>query len=58
MWDEAGGLTDRLEVVYALAASAGTGPAELEALGAARAAGNGVFGERLVWHGFQAPAPS
>jgi predicted house-cleaning noncanonical NTP pyrophosphatase (MazG superfamily)/NTP pyrophosphatase (non-canonical NTP hydrolase) len=53
-----GELADILEVVYALAASAGTGPAELEALRAAKAASNGAFREGLVWHGNQAPAPS
>jgi predicted house-cleaning noncanonical NTP pyrophosphatase (MazG superfamily)/NTP pyrophosphatase (non-canonical NTP hydrolase) len=44
-------LADILEVVYALAAAGGTGPAELESLRAAKAASNGAFTQRLVWHG-------
>jgi predicted house-cleaning noncanonical NTP pyrophosphatase (MazG superfamily) len=46
-------LADILEVVYALAAAGGTGQAELEALRAAKAASNGAFTQRLVWHGNQ-----
>ena len=46
-------LADILEVVYALAAARGTGPAELDALRAAKAASNGAFTQRLVWHGNQ-----
>lgn len=46
-------LADILEVVYALAAANGTGPAELDALRAAKAASHGAFTERLVWHGNQ-----
>jgi predicted house-cleaning noncanonical NTP pyrophosphatase (MazG superfamily)/NTP pyrophosphatase (non-canonical NTP hydrolase) len=43
-------LADILEVVYALAAAGGTSPAELDALRAAKAASNGAFTQRLVWH--------
>jgi predicted house-cleaning noncanonical NTP pyrophosphatase (MazG superfamily)/NTP pyrophosphatase (non-canonical NTP hydrolase) len=44
-------LADILEVVYALAAAGGTGPGQLDALRAAKAASNGAFAQRLVWHG-------
>jgi predicted house-cleaning noncanonical NTP pyrophosphatase (MazG superfamily)/NTP pyrophosphatase (non-canonical NTP hydrolase) len=43
-------LADILEVVYALAAAGGTSPAELDALRATKAASNGAFTQRLVWH--------
>jgi predicted house-cleaning noncanonical NTP pyrophosphatase (MazG superfamily) len=46
-------VADILEVVYALAAAGGTSQAELEALRAAKAASNGAFTQRLVWHGNQ-----
>jgi predicted house-cleaning noncanonical NTP pyrophosphatase (MazG superfamily)/NTP pyrophosphatase (non-canonical NTP hydrolase) len=51
--DDPGELADILEVVYALAAVGGTAPAALDALRAAKAASNGAFSQRLVWHGNQ-----
>ena len=49
--DDPAELADILEVAYALAEATGTSRAELEALRAARAARNGAFTERLIWHG-------
>lgn len=48
-------LADVLEVVYALAGLAGTGPQQLEKLRAAKADERGGFCDRIIWTGNQEP---
>jgi predicted house-cleaning noncanonical NTP pyrophosphatase (MazG superfamily) len=49
-------LADVLEVVYALAALAGTDPQRLEKLRAAKADERGGFADRIIWAGNQPAA--
>jgi predicted house-cleaning noncanonical NTP pyrophosphatase (MazG superfamily) len=49
-------LADVLEVVYALAALAATGPQQLEKLRAAKAGERGGFADRIIWSGNQPAA--
>jgi hypothetical protein len=44
-------LADILEVLYALAEQAGSGPQQLEGLRAAKAEERGGFGDRIIWSG-------
>jgi predicted house-cleaning noncanonical NTP pyrophosphatase (MazG superfamily) len=51
-------LADVLEVVYALAALAGTEPQQLEKLRAAKADERGAFADRIIWSGNRPGAAS
>ena len=48
---DVGELADILEVVYALAETAGTSPEQLEGLRAAKAEERGGFSDRIIWCG-------